>query len=88
MEIKRVPHDALESVAPSANMDAGGRGATLQPVAEGQRYFDKRLTKTLILAGYDTPDKIRVASDQELLAVDGVGRAALRRIRFALGQPT
>lgn len=37
-----------------------------------------------LLAGYKTADAVRKASDDELLALDGVGPATLRKIREAL----
>jgi hypothetical protein len=35
-------------------------------------------------AGFDSPDAVHAATDEELLAVEGIGRATLRRIREAL----
>ena len=68
---------ALESGAPSANMDAAGRGATLDQLPE-------RLRTALVLAGL-TPHLLRQMSDQDLRAIDGVGPAAVKLIRAALG---
>jgi len=71
---------ALESGAPSANMDAAGRGATLYLGSE----FNEKLHLALRAAGYRTKGHLRTASDQELLAVGGVGPTTLGRIRSAL----
>ena len=35
----------------------------------------------LAAAGFDTPDKIAAASDDELLAIPGVGPATLKKLR-------
>jgi hypothetical protein len=40
----------------------------------------------LVLAGYETPDAVKSASDEELLAVEGVGQATLRKLRAAYGK--
>ncbi len=71
---------ALENVAPSANMDAGGRGANLYLGGD----FSERLYLALAKAGYLTNGDLRSASDEELLAVGGVGSATLVKIRAAL----
>lgn len=42
--------------------------------------------EALVVLGFDTRDKIRQASDQELLAVDGIGAAVLTRIRAFLSE--
>ncbi len=39
----------------------------------------------LVDAGYETPDVVRSASDDDLLAVDGIGPFRLAQIRKALG---
>lgn len=44
-----------------------------------------RIVKLLIDAGYTTPDAVRMASDDELLAVKGIGRKALVALRVVLG---
>ena len=71
---------ALESVQPSANMDAAGKGANLY-LGDG---FSEKLHLALYGAGYSTGISLRVASDEELLAVEGVGPATLAKIRAAL----
>jgi len=70
----------LESGAPSANMDASSWGMTLY-LGDG---FNEKAHLALAKAGYLTKDSLRAASDQDLLAVDGVGKATLTRIRDVL----
>ena len=41
----------------------------------------KYVLDVLVEAGYDTVTKVRAASDDELLAVDGIGEGRLRAIR-------
>ena len=38
----------------------------------------------LLANGYDTDDKVHAASDDELLAIDGIGPKTLEKIRAAL----
>lgn len=38
-------------------------------------------------AGYDTPDKLRGATDEELDAIEGIGPASVRNLRKALTAP-
>jgi len=72
---------ALDGGAPSANMDAGGKGATLHLGAD----FSESLHLALRKAGYVTNESLRAASNQELRKVSGVGPATLKKIRAALG---
>ena len=69
---------ALESGAPSANMDAAVQGATLDALP-------KRLRASLEMAGYATPYLLRQMSDEDMQAIEGVGAASVRLIRAALG---
>lgn len=39
----------------------------------------------LIKAGYETPESVQMASDEELLAVRGVGPKSLGQLRIVLG---
>jgi DNA integrity scanning protein DisA with diadenylate cyclase activity len=39
----------------------------------------------LVEAGFDTAESIRTASDKELLAISGVGKATLAQIREDIG---
>ena len=39
------------------------------------------VAERLAAAGYDTPDKIAQATDEQLLAVDGIGQATVKRLR-------
>ena len=73
--------DQLRSLRPSADMDAAGRGADMRRIGD----LDPHLLRVLAMAGYDTLERLRAAGDDELLRVAGVDRAALRRIRVAVG---
>lgn len=42
------------------------------------------LVKKLNASGYQTPDDLHAASDEQLLAIDGLGKAKLRQIRADL----
>lgn len=55
-----------------------GRGPYLGPA------ISQRIHEALWGAGFDTLEKLRAASDEELLAVPGVGRSTLTHIRTAL----
>lgn len=44
------------------------------------------LAEKLEEAGYQTPEDLKSASDEELLAVDGLGQAKLRQIRADLSR--
>lgn len=46
--------------------------------------LDAEVTKILKDAGYDGPDEIRAASDEDLLAVKGIGPKKLDEIRQAV----
>jgi hypothetical protein len=39
----------------------------------------------LLAAGFDSPEKIRAASDEDLLALDGIGEGTLKKIREQQG---
>jgi len=69
---------ALESRAPSANMDAGTGGLYLGVE------FSEALHMALVEAGYRSLADLRAASDADLRCVRGVGVATLARIRAAL----
>lgn len=43
------------------------------------------LVRVLVQAGYATPDAVRAADDDEIVAIKGLGQKALARIREALG---
>jgi hypothetical protein len=39
----------------------------------------------LVAGGFDSREKIRAASDEDLLALEGIGEATLKKIREAQG---
>ena len=43
------------------------------------------MIRLLIDAGYDSPDDVRFASDEELLAIKGIGPKSLGALRTVLG---
>lgn len=49
-----------------------------------ETFEDERIIGALIAAGYDTVEKVRAASDEELRSVDGIGPKSLAAIRKAL----
>jgi len=46
-----------------------------------QRLRDRELAEKLVLAGFDNPAKIRKATNEQLEAVKGIGRASREKIR-------
>ena len=48
-------------------------------------YLNGRLASVLLVAGLDSPEKVRRASDEELLALSGIDRKMLALIRRKLG---
>lgn len=43
--------------------------------------FGQQVADRLAAAGYDTPEKLRGASDADLLAIEGIGDGTLKKIR-------
>ena len=72
--------DKLKSIRPRADMNAAGRGANLRRPWELD-VLGPHLLHVLAVSGYDTLDKLRAASDDELLQVVGVDQAVLGVIR-------
>ena len=46
----------------------------------------KAMAGKLIDAGYQTPRILREASDEELLAIEGVGQATVDKVRVQVGR--
>jgi hypothetical protein len=74
----------LKSICPSADMNAAGRGVDLAGVTLSA-CLGSWLVRVLAHAGYDTVDKVRAASDEGLLLVNGIDEFALRQIREVVG---
>ena len=55
------------------------------PTSKLVRHYklDKDIAAALVAAGYNTPAKIRKASDSKLKAVKGLGQASVDSIRSA-----
>ncbi len=64
----------LESAVPSATMDAANKGANLNKLPRDLRAI-------LEANGFATPYALRQTSDEELLAIKGVGPAGVKKIR-------
>lgn len=79
--LERQVDDVLTRLVGSTNEPTEGpaRAPYLGPA------IPESLQHAIWQAGFDTPDKIREADDEELLAIPGVGRATLSRIREAVG---
>lgn len=46
--------------------------------------FWEKLGESLAAAGFDSPDAVLEATDDELMAVDGIGEATVKKIREQL----
>lgn len=88
-EAERLATEAQSNPIASALMALLGRGQPAAPappqprqqtVADvvGQEYAEK-----LAAAGFDTPEQIARASDDDLLAIEGIGTATLKKLRAA-----
>ncbi len=69
----------LEDVA-----EAAESGQEVEEQSDGFGGLPPRLVRVLVAAGFETPRAVRVATDDQLLAIDGVGRRTLQMIREAL----
>ena len=78
--------DALEDAVCELRAELAGLQG--KPVVEEELYlgsdFGENQHNALVEAGFDTNAKVKLASDEELLAVRGIGPAMLRRIRSVL----
>ena len=74
----------LESFFPTATLPVDAEPNMDGPQDALARALNVRLAKTLYAAGLRTPDAVRSASDEELLAIDGIGDKALAFIRQQL----
>jgi ERCC4-type nuclease len=64
---------------------AGSGDASPEEALEDIDGINPEIAEELRSMGFDSPDDLNEASDDELLAVDGIGPARLERIRKALG---
>lgn len=78
-------HGDVEAALRLARMDRGGDAEPAEPRLV---FFPGTAAQFEALsdAGYGTPDAIRAASDEELLAVKGISDKGLRALRDAYGQ--
>ena len=49
------------------------------------KFVDAKLVPTLLAAGFDTPRKIKAASDSQLRALPGIGDVKIQAMRERLG---
>lgn len=68
----------MDEVLRRLEAGVGSTGLYLGPA------IPENIHNILINAGYNTPEKLREASDEELLALPGIGKSTLTRIRKAL----
>jgi len=78
----------LERSSPSATMDGGAQGGTLNVVAiltpdrhELEALFPDAVARLLIESGFHTADDVARAEDYELRAIGGIGPTRLAEIR-------
>jgi hypothetical protein len=86
--------DVPDALAERVDQVMGAEGALVErrpePAASPigrPAVLDPRIAATLARAGYVDEQAIRAASDDDLLAVDGIGQASLRQIREVYGEP-
>lgn len=72
LQAQKLEAQALRISSPDAPATAGAADLTLA---------DDALAAKLLGAGYDTPEKVRQASDDDLLKVPGIGPASIDKIR-------
>jgi len=73
------PEPEPEPEAPEPEVEPVETGRTLESVLP-------ELAERLVEAGFENLNDVRVATDEELLAVDGIGPARLRKVRSAVGE--
>jgi hypothetical protein len=90
VEISSLPADVQGLGRPPETMRAMGPGpeSVTAPDDHGPTLYlpelSEALHEALIKAGYGSVDELAAASDRELEAVPGIGRATVKRIRAAL----
>lgn len=79
---------ALRAACQAGPGGAGQPAPAVEPVGLDllARLGSQRLTLALVGAGYTTAEQVQAAPDEELLAIDGIGPAALAQIRKRLGE--
>lgn len=66
------------------DVETTSEGATVVTRAPFNGAFDEKLTSTLTGAGYNTLDDLRGASQDDLMAIEGIGPANYERIQRAV----
>lgn len=86
---KRAPEGPADP--PAAESEAGSEGALKEagepsgPDRLAQALGNSRLAAVLVRAGFPSPEDVAAASDEALLAVEGLGEKALRSVREKVG---
>jgi len=78
------PHQ-LEPVVASGSAVASGDALPPIWLDFGDLSKHMNMVRLLIINGYDTPAAVQMASDDELLAIKGIGPKALGALRAVLG---
>jgi hypothetical protein len=82
--------DKLEAIANAMDEAAQEPGASFSDIPSDWLAFEElgkhlHMVRLLVENGYATPDAVRMASDDDLLAIKGIGRKALGALRSVLG---
>lgn len=77
-----IPHDAWGNPIPNAPQPIDDQPET---PADEWGGLSVALVQTLMKGGFATPGAVEQATDDELLAINGVGQKALATIRKGLG---
>lgn len=92
-EWQELPDQVRRSVAAAGYYEvtpAGGRAAETtnqNDLTAALPGVPADTVKALVVAGYDTADKVVAAADEELLAIPGIKRGRLEQIRWSMQTP-
>lgn len=89
-EWAKLPDQVRRSVAAAVFYEVTSKGertaetANMSELVTALPGINTEIAGALAAAGYDTPDAIRAASDEQLLAISGIKEKRLAQIRLAL----
>ena len=84
-EIVEIEGDLPAGMADRLELKDSSELVTLEPVTEkGWGLLPNSTINKLSAAGLDTPEKVIVASDEEILKIDGIAEGTLKVIREML----
>lgn len=69
---------AMAGQSPTIGPVASPPAAQPHPLVE---VFGQQIADRLTAAGYDTPEKVQAASDEDLLAIEGIGEGTVKKVR-------